>query len=233
MSRRKKRISKPFPVVYLTISPENLEDEINKIEVSQFPAFDVLYEEFTKKQISKIQCLGIGDPCKSAAARLQTSFILKLSSKCNVQKITYFDPALCESCRSILTRMRFECQEEDVEGSIEFSPDTAFYMPHCPRFLYHNLLLANWDAERLQNLFIVGNSFDVYEEKVRMFKQPNPTCVEDLYATKSVHEIKLDFKGNDFFDSTSLMSFYPNFLPPKEDPFWLNREKMHATNSQS
>ncbi|KAH0793353.1 SRR1-like protein [Histomonas meleagridis] len=233
MSRRRKRISKPIPIVYLTIPPENLEDEINKIEVNQFPAFDVLCDEFNKKGINSIRCLGIGDPCKSAAARLQTSFILKLSTKCNIQNITYFDPVLCESCRSILTRMGFECEEEDLEGFIKFSPNTAFYMPHCPRFLYHNLLLANWDESQLQHLIIVGNSFESYEEKVRMLKQPNSSCVEDLFATKSVHEIKLDFKGNDFFDSTSLMLFCPNFLPPKEDNFWQNREKMHPTATQS
>ena len=36
---------------------------------------------------------------------------------------------------------------------------TLFYMPHCGKALYNNLLWANWTPELLTNLLIIGNSF--------------------------------------------------------------------------
>ena len=36
---------------------------------------------------------------------------------------------------------------------------TVFYMPHCGKALYNNLLWANWQPELLSLLTIVGNSF--------------------------------------------------------------------------
>ena len=34
---------------------------------------------------------------------------------------------------------------------------TLFYLPHCPYRLYCNLLWANWNAQALQNIYIIGN----------------------------------------------------------------------------
>lgn len=35
-----------------------------------------------------------------------------------------------------------------------------FFMPHCGRRLYSNLLCTNWSAHQLQNVVLIGNSFD-------------------------------------------------------------------------
>lgn len=39
---------------------------------------------------------------------------------------------------------------------------TLFFMPHCGRQLYSNLLTANWGAETLARLLILGNSLTSY-----------------------------------------------------------------------
>lgn len=38
-------------------------------------------------------------------------------------------------------------------------------MPHCGKAMYNNLLWANWSAERLPRVAIIGNSFTSYSER--------------------------------------------------------------------
>jgi hypothetical protein len=40
-----------------------------------------------------------------------------------------------------------------------------FIMPHCELELYDAVLAANWDAERLTTIAILGNSFSDYVER--------------------------------------------------------------------
>jgi len=43
---------------------------------------------------------------------------------------------------------------------------TVVYMPHCPRRLYHNVLVQNW--QDLPSLCIIGNSFSEYRIKSKL-----------------------------------------------------------------
>ena len=45
-------------------------------------------------------------------------------------------------------------------GKRSVTQNTVFYMPHCGKALYNNLLWKNWSKERLKKLVIIGNSFD-------------------------------------------------------------------------
>lgn len=42
---------------------------------------------------------------------------------------------------------------------------TLFYMPHCGRAMYNNLLWANWSPQDLSQLALIGNSFQSYMER--------------------------------------------------------------------
>lgn len=43
---------------------------------------------------------------------------------------------------------------------------TLFYMPHCGKQLYSNLLWANWSSRLLQNVVLFGNSFSMYKAEI-------------------------------------------------------------------
>ena len=42
---------------------------------------------------------------------------------------------------------------------------TLFYMVHCGKALYNNLLWRNWSVGALSNMVIIGNSFKGIEER--------------------------------------------------------------------
>jgi hypothetical protein len=42
---------------------------------------------------------------------------------------------------------------------------TVFYMPHCGRAMYNNLMWANWSPEKLSQLALIGNSFQSYLDR--------------------------------------------------------------------
>ncbi|KFV51420.1 SRR1-like, partial [Tyto alba] len=51
--------------------------------------------------------------------------------------------------------------KHSVEGSA-----TLFYMVHCGKALYNNLLWRNWSAGALSKMIIIGNSFKGIEERL-------------------------------------------------------------------
>ena len=44
------------------------------------------------------------------------------------------------------------------------SEPTLLYMPHCPRFLYDQLLQKNWSIEGLRRIVLLGNALDIYND---------------------------------------------------------------------
>jgi len=42
---------------------------------------------------------------------------------------------------------------------------TLFFMPHCGKTLYGNVLEANWSREGLECLVVLGNSFASYSDR--------------------------------------------------------------------
>lgn len=51
------------------------------------------------------------------------------------------------------------------EGKRHIQDPTLFYMIHCGKALYNNLLWSNWSMEGLANLVVIGNSFRGIEER--------------------------------------------------------------------
>jgi hypothetical protein len=58
------------------------------------------------------------------------------------------------------------------EGKRSVQQRTLFFMPHCGRQLYSNVLWANWSPYQLEKILILGNSFALYEQNMIGYK-PN------------------------------------------------------------
>ncbi|XP_065595083.1 SRR1-like protein isoform X3 [Cyrtonyx montezumae] len=57
------------------------------------------------------------------------------------------------------------CPHQEGKHCVNGSP-TLFYMVHCGKALYNNLLWRNWSVGALSNMVIIGNSFKGIEERL-------------------------------------------------------------------
>ncbi len=117
----------------------------------------------------------------------ETTLILYLTFV-QPESVWLFDPLLLEEERSILRQLG--CQlipTNEVDQKLTtclhtYTSDcyplsfvqackravaapTLFFMPHCGRAMYNNLLWANWSPEKLAHTAIIGNSFSSYLER--------------------------------------------------------------------
>lgn len=56
------------------------------------------------------------------------------------------------------------CSPQEGKHQVRDSP-TLFYMVHCGKALYNNLLWRNWAPAALSNMVIIGNSFKGMQER--------------------------------------------------------------------
>ena len=87
--------------------------------------------------------------------------LLTVSTFLKGSRVSVFDPAHSDLERAVLGLLGLKTLDTNCEGRFEVHDDPVhlFYLPHCPKQLSNNLLWANWSAEKLQKLVVVGNSF--------------------------------------------------------------------------
>jgi len=105
---------------------------------------------------------------------------------------------------------------------------TLFFMPHCEAELYEGVLAANWNPVTLNNVAILGNSFEEYDLRWSMpqamgkgQKRPQrllsllPHTREDRVPDRKYHVVSA-------FNSLSLHSFPREGLPAEGEAFWMD-----------
>lgn len=229
MSRRnkKKGILGQLNVQVQSCDVPNL---VNELDVESFPAYKTVLEKFKEKDIKTVYCIGIGDPCRNLAARYQISFILKIAKSLSIEKLIFYDPCTCNDCLPVLSKMGFSNLTDDSNGKYISEQNTAFYLPHCPAFLYHNLLATNLSIDHFPNLLIIGNSFEEHAKQVKIGDVKYKSLIEETYNNGYIEETNLDFNNNLFFYNTSLLLANPSKLPKETDPFWTKREMLSNEN---
>ncbi|NXX12230.1 SRR1L protein, partial [Podargus strigoides] len=114
-------------------------------------------------------CYGLGPFSGCPVARSQLAFLLLLLEELGVppSRCSLFDPVFSTTEVMVLGELGLRVITENEEGkhSVEGSP-TLFYMVHCGKALYNNLLWRNWALGALSKMVIVGNSFKGIEERL-------------------------------------------------------------------
>jgi hypothetical protein len=75
-----------------------------------------------------------------------------------------YDPVFTVHERVVAEEAGMTLPREHTVAKRRATGPTVFFMPHCGKELYDNLLWANWDKDSLANVVIVGNSFAHYAE---------------------------------------------------------------------
>ncbi|XP_055650352.1 SRR1-like protein isoform X3 [Falco peregrinus] len=156
-------------------------------------------------------CYGLGRFSVCPAARHQLAFLLLLLEELGVPpgRCALFDPAFsaqeADALRELGLRLLPENEEgkHDVEGSA-----TLFYMVHCGKALYNNLLWRNWSAGALAKMVIIGNSFKGIEERLlsRILERDYSYIAKVLKGTEEV-ALPTHPRYLDTFNDTSIHWF--------------------------
>jgi hypothetical protein len=114
--------------------------------------------------IDEIVCFGIGNFSKGRPTYLeaplwQLSFALALRDELQCAKITYYDPVTLPLEKEYL-RQQQQLTVLDTNHRGRYKPEgrALYFLPHCPRRLYENILHENWGGN--VDLCLIGNSLE-------------------------------------------------------------------------
>lgn len=146
-------------------------------------------EQLGHRQIEQILCYGLGSfhsgfdvPSRFQLALLLLMYnhLVELNYPLN-EEIELFDPSFDSFDKEILLnfdkpRFKIIVENEYCARKLNSSSSTLIYMPHLDKYLYNNLLGANWSPEDLSKLVVLGNSFqEMIDNEV------SSKCKSDLY----------------------------------------------------
>jgi len=139
--------------------------------------------------VQDIVCYGIGNFLSCKKSLHQLALLVLLYRQLNVLGDSFiFDPMLTEEEKVFVQKLGHKVIEKNEEGKREVVHRTVFFMPHCTKPLYSNVLWANWSPSKLANVAILGNSFSHYNERLiqKSGKNINVDYVEriHLYTTE-------------------------------------------------
>ncbi|XP_053181732.1 SRR1-like protein [Scomber japonicus] len=120
-------------------------------------------------------CYGLGSFSSCVSARFQLAMLLLLldAGQIPLKDCSVYDPAFTSGERDVLKELGLTVLTENEEGKRSATKPTLFYLMHCGKALYNNLLWKNWSTQQLPLMIIIGNSFNGMKDRAieREFKQ--------------------------------------------------------------
>ncbi|XP_050762543.1 SRR1-like protein [Gymnogyps californianus] len=173
---------------------------------------------------SRCVCYGLGRFSGCPAARHQLAFLLLLLEELGVPpgRCSLFDPAFSAQEAAALGQLGLRLLPDNEEGKhgVEGSA-TLFYMVHCGKALYNNLLWRNWSAGALSKMVIIGNSFKGIEERLlsRILERDYSYIAKVLKGTEEV-ALPAHPRYLDTFNDTSVHWFPSQKLKELSPEVW-------------
>jgi len=107
---------------------------------------------------------GLGSIENSEASRLQLALAVLMKKDSDwISEIEIYDPVLSPIDREVINCLGFTCLSHNEYARRTAEAPTLFYMPHCPMHLYNNVLHANWTADNLNRIVVLGNPLSAYK----------------------------------------------------------------------
>jgi len=136
-----------------------------------------------------IVCYGVGNfsVLKSAAmVQLVTALCIhdNLLQQNYKSEICYYEPLITTVESNVLQNLNVKVLEENEQGKrcVKHTV-TFFFMPHCPFWLYSNVLWSNW--LNLENIILFGNNLSSYDRPdLRSIKRIENCVIPLLSRTK-------------------------------------------------
>ncbi len=173
--------------------------------------------------IKEIVCYGIGNFSSCVIARYQLALYLLIKDLFGVEFecAWLYDPILTPDEITMTEGLKLKLIDTNEEGKRCVNTKTIFFMPHCGKALYNNLLWKNWCKDQLKNIIIIGNSFSNIHDSLprRILSEQYPFILKILPYTQEI-AVKKNFRFDDIFNDMSLHLFgYEDLCSVPED-FW-------------
>ncbi|KAL4226485.1 hypothetical protein ACF0H5_014468 [Mactra antiquata] len=184
----------------------------------------------------EIVCYGLGNFIESYIARYQLALLVALRE--NLKESTcidcdIYDPVFTEEECQILDELEFNVlkQNQEAKHRIKDNAVTLFYMPHCGKALYNNVLWSNWGLQ-LRNAVIIGNSFSRMIECTpsRILEKTAMYIIKiEQYTEEVSWQVPDDYQ--DIFNDTSIHTFIS--LDTVKDDVWNNSPEPVYDNDEA
>uniref|UniRef100_A0A3Q2CV80 SRR1 domain containing n=1 Tax=Cyprinodon variegatus TaxID=28743 RepID=A0A3Q2CV80_CYPVA len=121
----------------------------------------------TARQHVECVCYGLGTFSSCVSARYQLAMLLLLldAGRIPLKDCSVYDPAFSSAERDVLRGLGLTVLTENEEGKRLATKPTLFYLMHCGKALYNNLLWKNWSPRCLPLVTIIGNCFSGIRER--------------------------------------------------------------------
>nr|XP_057926898.1 SRR1-like protein [Doryrhamphus excisus] len=169
-------------------------------------------QESSDSKISPLQyvCYGLGTFSSCVSARYQLAMLLLLldAGKIPLKDCFVFDPAFSPGEKDVLRELDLTVLTENEEGKRLATKPTLFYLMHCGKALYNNLLWKNWNPQSLPLIMIIGNSFSSMRERMieREFKR-NYSYISQAVTVCEERQLTCPSHLIDVFGDTALITF--------------------------
>ncbi|XP_077417273.1 SRR1-like protein isoform X2 [Vanacampus margaritifer] len=169
-------------------------------------------QESLDPKISPLECvcygLGTFSSCVSARYQLAIMLLLLDAAKIPLKDCLVFDPAFSSGEKDVLRELGLTVLTDNEEGKRQATKPTLFYLMHCGKALYNNLLWKNWSPKCLPLVVIIGNSFSGIRERMieREFKR-DYSYISQAVTVCEERQLTCPSHLTDVFSDTALMTF--------------------------
>ncbi|XP_062823128.1 SRR1-like protein [Anolis carolinensis] len=185
------------------------------------------------------QCVsfGIGNFSSCSVAKTQMAFLLLLLQELQISRdcCFVFDPVFSELELEVLCRLGLKVMAENEEGKHGISGvRTLFFMVHCGKSLYNNLLWSNWAPETLSKMAVLGNSFRGIQDRMpsKIFQKEYSYIAKILPATDET-PFPAHPQYMEIFNDTSVHCFPSSKLKELSGEIWkLPEEPVYEENEE-
>jgi len=179
------------------------------------------------RRITRVRCYGLGPPSSSLSARAQLALLpVLLSLLPGAPSAAFYDPVLSDLDKQLIAAAGGTLLTEAAAADHRVTESTLFYMPHCDASVYNDVLDANWAAESLPELAILGNSFEHMQERWsgptfrrRTGRPHRVLALTDLGLVREEALRGSGFRVENAFNDTSLHVFEGEALRQAPDAF--------------
>ncbi|GLD53918.1 SRR1-like protein [Lates japonicus] len=155
-------------------------------------------------------CYGLGSFSSCVSARYQLAMLLLLLDAGQIPRkdCSVYDPAFSSGEKDVLRELGLTVLTENEEGKRLATKPTLFYLMHCGKALYNNLLWKNWSARRLPLMTIIGNSFNGMRDRTieREFKRDYGYISQAVDACEE-RQLPCPSRLIDVFSDTAIITF--------------------------